>query len=699
MLLDNGQLRPTDTETDRDQTLLPGTVIDSKYEIISLLGEGGMGSVYLVHHLFLDKDMALKTFRSRQIDQEASKRFELEVRAIAKLSHKNIVQVFDSGLTADGRPFYTMELLSGKSLVKHIAQRSLSLRETLEVFKEVAAGLAHAHTAGIIHRDIKPDNIHLGTPAGKAGKISVVKIVDFGIAKLAMENNSEEPGHDDQMLTRAGRIFGSPLYMSPEQSIGQPTDHTTDIYSFGCSLFEAITGRPPFVGKDSSATLACHRLEPPPTLAQSAPDMAFSQRLEALLAKLLEKNKKDRFQSFTEVRQEIQRILARLPDSQKPEGSTIAQKAESSLHSNSAKQAKTDPLLAADRAISQVLQANRKLIIPVTIAALSTVLGVSVWFTAQMFLPSSHKQNSKLWSSPGEETHHPSAGATHGGGKTAPQAKYLVRQTATSKIFNFPPGDPIGRLSFDETEVPASGQVEILKNHDCSFTAQRPIAQAPELLDGFGPNDLTEIDFVSTDAWKDHHMKWASHLTGLQKINVNGCDITAASIDYISKISNLRRIEFDGSHVTAIQWCRLQQLPVLTEIKAENLQNCAALLTKLKQKNALESLEIRGSDLSDATMTSIGSFTKLKRLKLVVNTVTTKGLKTLLNLPHLDFLCISNRTIGPDSIEIFAAIPALHELEVQTGSWGIENQRRLYLLMMAKRVKLKQTCPMPYDRE
>ncbi|MBS1993971.1 MAG: protein kinase [Cyanobacteria bacterium SZAS LIN-3] len=682
ILQDNGSLLASDDPQDSALPLLPGTVIDSKYEIISLVGQGGMGSVYRAHHLFLDKDMALKTFRSRKIDLEASQRFEVEVRAVAKLSHKNIVQVFDFGMTADGRPFYTMELLTGSSLVKHIARHSLSLRETLEIFKEVAEGLAHAHNAGIIHRDIKPDNIHLGAPTSMAGKISSVKIVDFGIAKLAMESNLE-----DQTLTRAGRVFGSPLYMSPEQSIGQPTDHTTDIYSFGCTLFEAITGRPPFVGKDSSATLACHRLEQPPTLAGVAPDRVFPQRLEALVARLLEKDTKDRFQSFLDVRQEIKRILARLPEGPVSEEASIARQAETSLLSNNAGQAKTDPLIAADRAISRAIEANRKLILQTTLAGLAGLIVVVGWLVLK-----GHSPPATTKTAPANPVN-----ANASSSKPAPIKKYLVRQTATEKIFNFPLGEPIGRLHFHDTEVPATGKVVVPTNCDLDFIAQRPIAQDPQLLEGFGPNDLTAIDFVSNEYWKDRHLKWVAHLTGLHSVNVGGCDLTAASIAYLSNISSLRRIYFDGLHITADQWCGLKQLPQLTDINCESLQNCSALLTKLKQKNSLESLEIKGSDLSDATITSIASFKKLRHLKLVVNTVTSKGLKSLLVLPKLDFLCISNRTLGPDSIEIFAAMPALRELEVQTGSWGEKNQGRLQQLMVAKGVKVKQTCPMPYD--
>ncbi|MBU6454524.1 MAG: serine/threonine protein kinase [Cyanobacteria bacterium REEB67] len=168
-----------------------GTVLDQKYRIIQLLGEGGMGAVYSAHHLSLNKDVALKTFRSRQVDAAAFQRFAREAQAIARLSHPNIVQVFDFGMSADHRPFYTMELLDGVSLAERIFKNPLSLRQTVRIFIDVAAGLAHAHKIGIIHRDVKPANIHLCEVPERPGEITAVKVVDFGIAKLAFGEEAE----------------------------------------------------------------------------------------------------------------------------------------------------------------------------------------------------------------------------------------------------------------------------------------------------------------------------------------------------------------------------------------------------------------------------------------------------------------------------------------------------------------------------
>lgn len=702
--LQDGVLMPSEPESKADsaQTLAPGAVIDSKYKIISLLGQGGMGAVYHVYHLLLDKEMALKTFRSRQIEKDAAQRFELEARAIAKLSHKNIVQVFDFGVT-EGRPFYTMELLSGYSLVTYIKERKLSLRETLEIFIEVADGLAHAHKAGIIHRDIKPDNIHLGQPKGKAGKISSVKIVDFGIAKLAIEStveNTEDPSSQkEQALTRVGRIFGSPLYMSPEQSTGLPTDHTTDIYSLGCTFFEAITGRPPFVGKDSRATLSCHRLEPAPTLAQVASDRVFPQRLEGLIARMLKKDSRERIQSCVEIRRELARILALLADTKGLPASSIATP-RGGAHMNIVGQAKTDPLIAADRALSKAIEERPRVVIAAATVIVALLVTLSVWWSwsFSIFDGGSGKNKKAAVPSIGfpdtkSAMETPSALTAQKMIDCKPPAKFLVQQTKTTKTFRFPLREPIGMLYFDDKEVPAVGEVAVPRRSECRLEADRPVALHPSELAGFGPDDLKELGFGRLYNWGDENLKWAAKLTGLTKLDVANCDITDASIDYINALSNLQELNISGGKIGATQWCRLRRLPELKVLRVEDIKNTLALLSKLKRSNSLEDLELLDSDMSDVGMTYVATFKKLTRFKLANSTVTTKGLQALRNLPELHYLCLSRCKIGPDSIPTLLDLRNLVELEIETDSWGLGNQARLEQTMQARHKTIKQTTP------
>src|SRR5688572_23911614 len=239
--------------------LTPGTKLGA-YEVIAPLGAGGMGEVYRARDTRLGRDVAIKilppAFAS---DPERLSRFEQEARAAAALSHPHIAAVFDVGV--DGATHYIVqELLTGASLRDVIAlHRSKTMREWATLAAEIADALAAAHRAGIVHRDVKPENI-IVTADGRA------KVLDFGLAKLA------EPGADavssnspTMMGTMAGAVLGTVGYMSPEQAAGQPADRRTDIFALGCVLYEIVAGRRPFEGR-STAEVIAHLLhdDPPP---------------------------------------------------------------------------------------------------------------------------------------------------------------------------------------------------------------------------------------------------------------------------------------------------------------------------------------------------------------------------------------------------------------------------------------------------
>ncbi|MBK8223468.1 MAG: serine/threonine protein kinase [Candidatus Obscuribacter sp.] len=265
--------------------LKPGTVIDGKFRVLSLLGEGGMGAVYRVRHLMLAKDVALKTFCRSALNDDTCLRFQREAQSLAKLNHSSIIAVYDFGLSQDGIPYYTMEFLAGCSLADRIkSDGPITAAEAVELFQPICRGLFLAHSKGIIHRDLKPGNIFLTTGGGSAEAVDVcAKIVDFGIASL-----TDAPS-DGQRLTRCGAVFGSPLYMSPEQAAGLPVTARSDIYSLGCTIFEALTGCPPFRGESAMETIVMHDSAPVPTLEEASGGKSFPPELEQLVARMLAK--------------------------------------------------------------------------------------------------------------------------------------------------------------------------------------------------------------------------------------------------------------------------------------------------------------------------------------------------------------------------------------------------------------------------
>jgi serine/threonine protein kinase len=283
----------------------PGAVLAERYRIISTAGRGGMGLVYKVEQIFINKILALKTIDRRDLSDIAVRRFQHEARATFAVSHPNIVCVHDFGLLNDTTPFLAMDFVDGETLSQVIARSGsgVPVEQAIPIFIQVCFGLAAAHDVGIVHRDLKPSNIIVVKDA-VIGSEGSVKVVDFGIAKL-----TQHDGGEIQALTRTGEIFGSPLYMSPEQCKSGRVDHRSDVYSLGCVLFEALTGAPPFIGDSALTTMMQHQGENAPTLKQASLGTEFSPRLEAILAKMLAKDPNDRYQNLGFVAHALASVL------------------------------------------------------------------------------------------------------------------------------------------------------------------------------------------------------------------------------------------------------------------------------------------------------------------------------------------------------------------------------------------------------
>ena len=264
-----------------DQSLI-GAQIGS-YQVLSLLGAGGMGEVYQAHDTKLGRDVAMKVLPQAFInDPERLSRFQREARMLASLNHPNVATIY--GLEhSDSLHYLVMENVPGKSLDRLISPKGLPLAEAISYATQVASALAAAHSAGIAHRDIKPANM-IVTPE------SNVKVLDFGLAKLMGHGAEGETLTQESALTEVGGVVGTVAYMSPEQASGRPLDHRTDIFSFGVVLYEMLVGHRPFQGKSQVETMHAIINDPAPPLAGQPPE------LEEILAKALAKDPKDRYQ-------------------------------------------------------------------------------------------------------------------------------------------------------------------------------------------------------------------------------------------------------------------------------------------------------------------------------------------------------------------------------------------------------------------
>ena len=261
-----------------------GQIIKDRYEILEVLGEGGMAFVYKAMDTQLERFVAIKTLKPNYVNQETFvERFRREAKTAANLNHPNIVQIFDWGIEEE--PFFVMEYIEGNTLTSIIAKnRTISLSDVLFIGAQVASGLQAAHQKGLVHRDIKPGNIMI-TPDGK------VKVTDFGIVSLQNEESD---------ITKTGSILGTASYISPEQAQGRPVSIESDLYSLGTVLYELIAGKPPFSGESPISTATKHLTDKPEKLSNFRKDIP--KGVENAVLKLLEKSTFDRFKSAEDLR-------------------------------------------------------------------------------------------------------------------------------------------------------------------------------------------------------------------------------------------------------------------------------------------------------------------------------------------------------------------------------------------------------------
>jgi serine/threonine protein kinase len=320
--------------------MLPQTLVDNRYSILSLLGRGGMGHVYLAHDEILGRDVALKMLKEAYTDDKLFvERFRREARNAAALSHPNIVPVYDGGNAEDGAPYIAMEYMAGGTLAEYIEREGkLGTPEATAITLQIARALREAHHRGVVHRDVKPHNIFLAEyPASSSAvpegvSLGAVKVGDFGIARAA----------EASTMTESNLILGTPRYLSPEQAKGDPVGPKSDLYSLGVLLYQMLTGRVPFDDEDPIAITMKHVSEPPASPKETNPEIA--EEMNALVLRLLSKEPEDRHENAKELIRELNQVRTRFSTSL-----TAANPTGAEVHDGSGETKEAAPQILTER--------------------------------------------------------------------------------------------------------------------------------------------------------------------------------------------------------------------------------------------------------------------------------------------------------------------------------------------------------------
>ena len=673
--------------------LNPGDVILDRYRVIRLLGKGGMGSVYEVEHINLHGRYALKFLNKNQAADADWKRFENEARASNKLEHPNLIKVHDFGILPSGPPYFIMDLVDGETLADLLKRQGrLPVDQTIKLFIQVGFALSYAHSNGIVHRDIKPSNIILSKASSGKTEDSVVKLVDFGIAKLTGQD-----GFNQQTLTQTGEIFGSPLYMSPEQCLGTGVDHRSDLYSLGCVLFETLTGAPPLVGDSALSTMMKHQTEEPLSLREASLGVAFPLRIEQVVRRLLAKDLTERYQSaelFTA-------DLVVLDTNENFTDKTGTPKLSSNMD-------------------TVALSTPVTWFIGLCIFASGTLFGYAVPIEIPEWLkPDRDKEERHL---PPESviSDNPLVSEStaairidndfvNEAKKTTPFSEILPNKT---RIFHFPNFN-IG-MYFAPSTPEAAPPWTVHNFHGIYFKPNINFRKHPQLFLRFREDDIRTLNvsnartFVNlvadnlSDA--DELLPFITHLRSLEFLILADSEISSKGMKCIGQLPNLKALSLDRSTVKGSDIAKLPNLKSLERLCVYAIKDSDPLVEALCRSTLIERLRLVNCNINPEQLAKIAKLPKLTELDISKNPkISDKDMEFLPK--QLSELVLIGCPVTANSTKQLAKLKQLRFLYLDETLWTAEQSRALQTLLpktaiqLTKERKRPNTRPNPNDMD
>lgn len=642
------------------------SLLFNRYQVLSIVGTGGMGTVFKGKQQPLDRLVAIKFLK--QQDKEHDEIFRQEARLASLLDHPNIIHVYDFGHAKNGQPFMIMDFVDGGDLDALLKRTTLTIDESMHIFRQICQGMAHAHAKGIIHCDIKPSNILL---SNLESSHPTVYLADFGIAKAiatpvglnARKQAFQMPlGPSQQMTARTTpehQEIGSPYYMSPEQALGNQLDARSDIYSLGCVMYEALSGMVPLAGNTPFETLRMHVEERPVSLKERCPGRHIPECLENVVMKALVKEPSKRFQTMNELDAALDNVSKILQQREHPR--KVFSITSSSNTESRQKNANQKP--EASRSSSRHRTTLRKLnAILIGVASLTLLGGLGAFCFTELcprVAPAKSQSDSNL-----DDLIKKVAVATDA---TKPRTRSNTHEASA-----YTKERPLGETDLLEIDTQ---KVMIKKG------PQSELELSEEIAAGAKPNGIV----LAHTSLTDHALYCLRGITELRSLSLSDASCSNEVLEPLKEMPNIKTLNLDTGHLTdgftryVKTLNRLQDLDLSaeTQLSAKCLKHLPTSLLTLSLK--------WDSGVSREGFAELVRYKKLKTLSLSSTRLADGDLRFLRELKDLEHLDICNTIITDDGVAELMALPKLNDLDISKTKISRDG-----LLKLAKATNLKK---------